>query len=151
VNAANKLGYGALCNGYDADTGIPIYRSGNINILLFNQTENDQMVVRVGNDGGVYVGCNHLTLGRGASPSRIGSLQSAPLNSIISDFDRGIAPLKLALQSVPLSCSKCSYWNSCRGGDGLSGVYFDGVARDPYCSILADHNEDLPAPGQEPN
>ncbi len=124
-----------LC-GFDARTQVPIASLGSTDIVLFNQTESLQVPLRLSNDGNVFLGCNHLTLGDRASAFAIGQLESRPIANFYDDVETLSAAYLPSLRTLPEECEACPAWAECRGGDRLSGLYFGERAADPRCSSI---------------
>jgi len=123
----------------DRETAIPVLRLGDhLRILLFQETKVPQYGIRVSNDGLVYLGCNHLTLGKAASKFAVGKYTE--LEAICRELqndDIQSPKLRSYLETeLPLGCSTCSALSICRGGDRQSGIYHTGKAVDPYCGLL---------------
>lgn len=123
----------------DPETAIPVLRFGDhLRILLFQETRIPQYGIRVSNDGLVYLGCNHLTLGKAASKFAVG--KHAELEAICQELqnnDIQSPKLRSYLETeLPLGCSNCAALSVCRGGDKQSGIYHTGKAADPYCGLL---------------
>lgn len=118
---------------YDAETDLPLVRLGATDIILFHMTPSPQVALRVSNRGYVYVGCNHLTIGKRAEEFKIGDVRREPLADIVNCFVNVDHPVAEYISTIPECCANCEDWDLCRGGDRLSGVYFSGVAVDPYC------------------
>lgn len=124
-----------LC-GFDARTQVPIASLGSTDIVLFNQTESLQVPLRLANDGNVFLGCNHLTLGDRASAFAIGHLESRSIANFYEDVETLSAAYLPSLRTLPEECEACPAWADCRGGDRLSGLYFGERAADPRCSSI---------------
>ncbi|MEW8437665.1 MAG: radical SAM protein [Candidatus Thiodiazotropha taylori] len=118
---------------YDADTGLPILRYGNLLLILFNLSPVQQQAFRIANDGSIYLGCNHLSLGEKANQYSLGTLETIDFADKTGDSRTA----STALQAAPrTTCGSCADWLVCRGGDVQSGTYFRGRAQDPYCPLL---------------
>ncbi len=131
-----RLGWDHLPVLYDPATGYPIVARGNLQAVLFNQRESPQYLLRISNDGLIFLSCDHLTLSGDVSGHSIGNLRHESLGEITRRVLVGEVQLMRALRQVPRDCVQCAQWNDCRGGDRLSGLYFDGVPSDPYCTSI---------------
>ncbi len=121
---------------FDSATDIPVLIDGNVRFVLFNLCETSLTTMRLGNSGQVFLGCNHLALGKDAELHGIGDVAINSLLEIMSDISTADIPLIRNLSEIPEICDNCNEWSHCRGGDRLSGIYFKGAARDPYCPQL---------------
>ena len=128
--------YGFVSFAGKEPTLYPIVTRGNLQAVLFNQHKSPQYLLRISNDGLVFLSCDHLTLSGDVSGYGIGNLRHESLDAITRRVLAGEAPLMRALRQVPRDCVQCTQWNDCRGGDRLSGLYFDGVPSDPYCTSI---------------
>ena len=118
----------------DPRTHIPLLPVGNCEIVLFNLSDEPQVAMRVSNEGLTYLGCNHLTLGDRASDFAIDDLRTTTLTEAAHRIVT-CEPDQLAqLRDAPEICSTCTDWEDCRGGDRLSGVFFNERPLDPLCS-----------------
>ena len=133
---AQRLGIGHIPVRYDRDTNIPVVVSENVRFLLFNLCESPLTTLRIANSGDIFIGCNHLTLGEDAARHRLGNLEQQGLEVTMDILSSAADGLPGRLSEVPQACVRCEGWNRCRGGDRLSGLYFQDMARDPYCPLL---------------
>ncbi len=119
----------------DQQTAIPFVQHRNVYHILFNLTETLQLGVRVSNRGNIYLGCNHLVLGEEAVLFRIAKLND--LEEVVENLVRGENRFLQKVSFIDPRCEDgCSYFEDCRGGDSLSGVYFKDTPVDPYCPLL---------------
>ncbi|MEW5911305.1 MAG: radical SAM protein [Thermodesulfobacteriota bacterium] len=122
---------------YEINTGVPVLQVANMRLIPFNMFENQAQTIRVSNQGKVYVGCNHLSWDDQTELAyQIGDLKQEPFEYVLRQFVNRLHPVARQLDKVPYICSRCEHWESCRGGDRISGLYYYGVAKDPYCPIL---------------
>lgn len=130
------IGWGDAKLQFDVPTGQAVVQRGSLMAILFNLTQSDQLGIRVSNEGEVYLGCNHLVLGDDATMFSLGNLKRDQLEEIAHRVvrDENIWGDRLGL--LPAECAMCDQWEDCRGGDRLSGMYFDHAPADPYCGLL---------------
>ncbi|MCH8851367.1 MAG: radical SAM protein [Planctomycetes bacterium] len=121
---------------FDVGTGLAVMQRAKLMAILFNLTPSDQLGIRVSNEGEVYLGCNHLVLGDDAKTFSLGNLKRDQLEEIARRVVRNETIWGDCLGLLPADCAVCDQWDDCRGGDRLSGVYFDRKPADPYCEIL---------------
>lgn len=133
---ARILGLADRVLQYDEGTGLPVIKFGPVNLILFNLTEVPQISSRVSNDGLVFLGCNHLTLGEEAIEHAIGDMGSEPLADILERLVTGTHEVYDHFRNTPEECTECPVYLDCRAGDRLSGLLFDGRAIDPYCERI---------------
>ena len=119
-----KLGIKEYPMEFDLETGIPVMRFGNTSFILFNLVKTPQLGLRIANNGGVYLGCNHLVLGDDAELFKIADLNHDDLQEIV---------IQLQMMELPSDCQRCSDFTLCGGGDRISGVYFNDRSADPFC------------------
>ncbi len=131
-----RLGWDHVEIEYDSTTGYPFLRRGHIQAILFNLTQTYQLSLRMSNEGKLFLGCNHLVLGDRASELSVADLSNEELDSAAERVWQDKIPIMNSLAFVPSDCLSCSHWESCRGGDRLSGLYFDGLPADPYCDLV---------------
>ncbi|MCF8113591.1 MAG: radical SAM protein [Desulfotignum sp.] len=123
--------------GYDTQLAMPIISAQNLRILLPNQSLSQLAVYRVSNNGNVFAGCNHLSWNSYSNEKYcLGSIRNQPLESIINDFNDSSNLQMLGLSETEAVCDTCERYPTCRGGDKISGLYFNGKAKDPYCPKL---------------
>jgi MoaA/NifB/PqqE/SkfB family radical SAM enzyme len=136
---AQRLGWTNRRVTFDRASGIPFVQEGALRVMLLSLTRTQQLVVRVSNDGHVFLGCNHLVLGDDAPRFRLGGLDSTPLASLVERAAREDPSLSLMrdLGGMPEDCLRCPDFGVCRGGDRLSGLFFTGHPADPYCPKIA--------------
>ena len=75
-------------------------------------------------------------LGDDATMFSLGNLKQDQLEEIARGVARNEFSLADHLGLLPDGCAACGQWEDCRGGDRLSGVYFDRQPADPYCGLL---------------
>lgn len=121
---------------YDEATALPVIKFGSVNLILFNLTEVPQISARVSNDGLVFLGCNHLVLGEAAAGRAIGDLANEPLGGILERLSDGRHAIYDHFREHTSACGRCPVFDSCRGGDRLSGLLFDMGSVDPYCARI---------------
>lgn len=121
---------------YDADTSLPVLRRDNLLLILFNLTPVQQLAFRIANDGELYLGCNHLSLGESARQFSLGNVDSVDLTQLVAKFQgfQGTSPSPPAAPTAV--CQACPELLTCQGGDVQSGIYHRGRAHDPYCPLL---------------
>ncbi len=132
-----RLGWDSQRVAFDVATGIPVLERGRLRVLLFNLSHTLQLALRLSNDGLVFLGCNHLSLGERGPLVAVGDLRQDDLVSLGAHLlARGHQAIN-SLDWVPEDCLRCPEWSACRAGDRLSGLYLDGVPADPYCTKIA--------------
>ena len=128
-----KLGIKEYPMEFDLETGIPMMRFGNTSFILFNLVETPQLGLRIANNGGVYLGCNHLVLGDDAEPFKIADLNHDDLQETVVRLQNHEVDLFNRMMELPSDCHRCSDFTLCGGGDRISGVYFNDRSADPFC------------------
>lgn len=75
---------------FDQNTGVPVVADTNLLHLVFHRACAPLVALRVGHDGLVYVGCNHLTYPEGVRPYlAVGNVLSEPVPVIAERFLAG--------------------------------------------------------------
>lgn len=133
---ARTLGLDGKAVHYDVATALPVVAIGCTTIIPFNLSQVPQISARISNDGLVFLGCNHLTLGDEAANHAIADLSHEGLGAVLKQLADGSRPIFDALSAVPVTCSVCPDFEVCRGGDRLSGSYFRSASADPFCSLV---------------
>ena len=116
-------------------TAIPFVRDGNLDHLLFNLTPAQLLGIRISNDGDVYLGCNHLVLGREApnvAIARAAGKGENYIRDVVQQLAANTHPSVASGMELDPRCMQCSDYARCHGGDPLSDMYFN----QQYCPLL---------------
>ncbi|WP_189993209.1 radical SAM protein [Thalassobaculum fulvum] len=131
---SRALGIQSTPEDFDTMTGLPVVRFGSVTVILFNLSQVPQVSARISNDGLVFLGCNHLTLGDAAADHAIADLSREPLTGVLEQLADGSRPVYAKFQAIPAACDSCPDLGICNAGDRLSGTYFQRGAIDPFCT-----------------
>jgi radical SAM protein with 4Fe4S-binding SPASM domain len=136
---AKRLGIEDVPVQFDASTGLAVVRCGSLDFVLFMMSATEQNIIRVATQGETFLSCNHLEAPREQRIQfSLGNVQQTPLSEIVRLVATHEHPLMKRVEQMASVCSSCPHLQTCGGGDVLSGVYFEGVNRDPYCDLLRE-------------
>lgn len=134
------LGVKADTLAFDARTGIPHVRSGQLHFILFNLTQAPHVALRVASDGKIYLGCNHLAFHGDTSRWAVGDLVRENLGQVLERCIAAQEEKKVwygRLANAPHVCWDKDCFALCRGGDAITGYYLGRQdMQDPSCPII---------------
>ena len=123
---------------YCRNTGFGVIKKNNIYFVLLNHMRGNLFVPRISTDGYLFISCTHLLFEENVSKFAIGDITRESIGDIINKFFSNTPYKYSKLFQEPQYCKEnCPYYELCRGGDRLMGLYLgDMDALDPYCKRM---------------